>query len=655
MFCAAGILLPAALQATTPFDSSAYEAMVDLATISGSTGSRARAISGDGSVVVGEILLPEGTFHAFRYTDDGYQDLGTPGGDNSIAYGVSGNGAVIVGAANFTGNSVYHAFRYTETTGMERIAPSGVIRSEARGVSSDGSIIVGRGIFSSASSWHAFRYTDIHGMVDLGTLGGDVSIATAVSDDRGTIVGSSEVLPGSNDSDAFRFTASNGMQSIGRLGGTSATARGVSRDGSVIVGWSTYEAGNEATHAFMYTQSEGMTDLGTLGGLISAANAISSEGSVVAGTSQVADGSERAFLYTRTEGMVSLGTLGGTNSRASSVSGDGTVISGWSDTTDGQVHAFIYRNIMVDVDNTYAGLSRSARRLDSVFHQQGAGLLSLLDADCATFGPNGWCLSVGGRYDHALDGSPVDEGVGSMRLGYRIHPHLYGGVTVDYAVAHSMPGGYRVVRTDPAVGLFASLARNGDGTGPALRLSCSASGLRLRVRRDVLDHTEAGEGSTDLEGVGLQGVVSWGLMAHDDWLVKPFAGMRFVQQTRGAYKEEGSVAFPVLYDEVQLETTSLFAGVRASVPVSELAGVSLTVGVEHDAICSMDAMSGTIDVLGPFSVRAPRRCETRLFGQVGAWWRTGDNQQLGCDVGYRQRDYDDADTLQIAFTWRVGL
>ena len=49
---------------------------------------------------------------------DGITDLGTLGGTYSYAYGVSADGAVVVGRANIPGNAGSHAFRWTGAGGM---------------------------------------------------------------------------------------------------------------------------------------------------------------------------------------------------------------------------------------------------------------------------------------------------------------------------------------------------------------------------------------------------------------------------------------------------------------------------------------------------------------------------------------------------------
>ena len=71
-----------------------------LGVLPGGDGSWAWGVSDDGAVVVGWAQNAAWQGRAFRWTVDGVmQDLGTLGGDESAAYGVSADGSVVVGVA----------------------------------------------------------------------------------------------------------------------------------------------------------------------------------------------------------------------------------------------------------------------------------------------------------------------------------------------------------------------------------------------------------------------------------------------------------------------------------------------------------------------------------------------------------------------------
>ena len=321
------------------------QTLSDLGTLGG-TSSTARAISADGSVVVGQSALIGGQLKAYRWTQaSGMIDLGTLGGTSSHARAVSADGSVIVGDSR-TAAGFGRGFRWTQAGGMVEIGTLGA-GTTAFGVSADGSVIVGSSNLLSGPS-RAFLWTQAAGIINLGTLGPGWSFARGVSADGLVVIGQSVADIGGGTA-AFRWTAATGMVDIGSFGGAKTSAGAINSDGSVIVGYSNF-AGDIDNQAFRWTQSAGMIYLGTLGNG-SSANAVSADGNVVAGNSALTDGQIHAFRWTQASGMVDLGTLGGTYSNTSGMSADGSVIVGESTNASGETRAFVYRRVMLDVQD----------------------------------------------------------------------------------------------------------------------------------------------------------------------------------------------------------------------------------------------------------------------------------------------------------------
>jgi len=283
-----------------------------------SDSSSAYGVSADGAVVVGWS-----GGRAFRWENGFIQDLGTPGGSESRAYGVSADGSVVVG--------VYmsqRAFRWQNGV-MQDIIPG--YRSWAYGVSANGAVVVG--YFDASPGPRAFRWQN--GVLqNLGTLPGyDRSYAYAVSADGAVVVGYAFNSVIGQSPRAFRWE--NGvMQDLGTLPGyNSSYAYGVSADGAVVVGaaqtvWYQYRA-------FRWENGV-MRDLGTLGGRDSLAYGVSADGSVVVGSAQDAAGYYRAFRWTVDGGMEDLNTTyaslltnGSRLVEARAISPDGRYIVGY--------------------------------------------------------------------------------------------------------------------------------------------------------------------------------------------------------------------------------------------------------------------------------------------------------------------------------------
>lgn len=389
--------------ATVPFDGG----MCDLGTLQGGLkdgGSRANAVSANGTVVVGFAQTDTANnlndpfngyeIRAYRWdtADGGMIDLGTlgPPGGTSNATDVSADGAVVVGFAEtndgafgpFGGN--LRAFRWDAAS--ESMIDLGTLQtgtkdgsSSATAVSTDGTVVVGSaatdgsfGPLGPPGSPHAFRWDATSAdMMDLGTLqtgpeDGE-SYALAVSADGAVVVGEAETDQATLR--AFRWdTDTKDMMDLGTLQAGaedgSSGAYAVSADGTVIVGDAETDDGSGSGQgnfrAFRWDTASGdMIDLGTLqsgvedGSSSVTAGAfgvnpdevINADGSVVVGRADTDDGNQRAFRWdTFSQDMIDLGTLQtgaeDGSSVATAVSANGIVVVGRADTDDGNQRAF---------------------------------------------------------------------------------------------------------------------------------------------------------------------------------------------------------------------------------------------------------------------------------------------------------------------------
>ena len=241
------------------------EGMSDLGTIDNVVGnSRANGVSADGSVVVGFSMAPQNPngssyYHAFRWTHaGGMVDLGTINGAAgfSSANAISGDGSVVVGESAIpkVQNSFFsHAFRWTSSGGMADLGTLGNVAgySSATATNFDGSVVVGRSTApadpSGLGAVHAFRWTSASGMADLGTPGGASgnSRATGVSGDGAVVIGQYSTNCSECGELPFRWTEKTGTQDLNNLlksagvlpqGTLLYTANGISSDGQFIVG-----------------------------------------------------------------------------------------------------------------------------------------------------------------------------------------------------------------------------------------------------------------------------------------------------------------------------------------------------------------------------------------------------------------------------------
>jgi probable HAF family extracellular repeat protein len=134
-----------------------------LGTLPGGSSSEAWGVSADGAVVVGWSYNAARQARAFHWVaSGGMQDLGTLGGNRSFAYGVSADGAVVVGKAINAGGFT-RPFRWTASGGMEdlnttyaSLLGNGSVLYEARAISPNGRYIVGWGTNAATRRSEAF-------------------------------------------------------------------------------------------------------------------------------------------------------------------------------------------------------------------------------------------------------------------------------------------------------------------------------------------------------------------------------------------------------------------------------------------------------------------------------------------------------------------
>jgi len=285
----------------------------------------------------GQIVGQNGSGHAFLYSMEGWQDLGTLGGETSQANAINTSGQV-AGTADPKGDAA-HAFLYSNGQMHDLGLLYGAdYPSEGHSLNAAGQVVGNISSGAEGAVSHAFIASGGR-MQDLNVAIGKTALACA-----GTA--------------GFKYLDdATGINDRGEIVGSGCTDAGAPRPALLGGGW------YETYHAFLFNDGR-VIDLGTLGGYRSDANAINASGQIV-GTSFLADaangeqGPPRAFLYSGGQ-MQNLGALNSgpkSESRANGINAAGQIVgnSTFADEQAGALHAFIYSGGQLRDLNTLVG------------------------------------------------------------------------------------------------------------------------------------------------------------------------------------------------------------------------------------------------------------------------------------------------------------
>ena len=202
-------------------------------------------VSDDGKVIWGARydLRIGTTSGVFRWTPEkGLQEFGTLGQRGVSVDVSSSNGEFIAGHFSFSLSStpIYHAYRYSEIGGFEDL---GVMQGDsafAKGISGDGELILGHAQFNNNKASRAFMYSKADGVVDIGTYAANWTSATSISSDRSIIVGSYcfggfSLLTACTRA-PFVYTKKSGIQAMPKIFGYSISGPKISPDGKILAG-----------------------------------------------------------------------------------------------------------------------------------------------------------------------------------------------------------------------------------------------------------------------------------------------------------------------------------------------------------------------------------------------------------------------------------
>ncbi|EJD6083109.1 autotransporter domain-containing protein [Providencia rettgeri] len=630
-------------------------------------------MSKDGSVIIGYSETDDGQGQAFRWTETTGMESLNPN-TRSYAQAVSDDGKIITGQMTTSSNTA-SAFIWTEKTGMRSLGTlktdnSGT--SDANGISADGSTIIGDSSTDSGSM-NAFRWTETTGMQGLGTLksnGSGHSAANGTSANGQVVVGSSETDSG--ESQAFRWTETTGMVGLGTLRADKSgysDADFTSKDGSIVAGDADTEHLN-IKQAFRWTEKTGMVSLGSLKADNSGASTIldmTDNGSVIVGEAYTEQNENNAYRWTESSGMVGLGTLKSDNSGSSTayaVSADGLIIVGASTNDNDDVHAVLWKIkdsktpptvpeiVTVDATNSSYAMSRTANRGFKVLDFYQSNLNNLSNSRCQ-LGEDNYCVGLFSEYNNLSNNHHVATGLYSaLRLPAE---NWTAGVAINFAHNTTLTDNYDTRGNNrPAVGLFTRYQQNKDNDGLYADLSAAYLNQGVRITRDTLANTEAGEGNATIKGYQARLNVGYGISVSSQTQLMPEIGLSYKKINRSRYTETKHTEFAAQYGRMGYKRTDLQFGMNIKHDINEMLQLDGKIGTNIKLNSDRDAFTGYIPYIGAYSYDKGAERTVNPYASAGINVNLTKNSTIHTLIGWQQTDYkhDSANVgLSYAYHW----
>jgi len=622
-------------------------------------------LSGIGSVATSNAIVNNGVFDISGLTSSSSinslagSGLTYLGGNNlalsnaSTTYGgiISGSGglSLMSGIQTFSGGNTYSGFTYINDGAILALQGSGSIASS--------SSITANGLLDITNSSHSVMVSGLSGSGGVQLGSNTLNINNGVGLFSGSIVGSGGLNLISSSQALSGINIYTGLTNIDAGSTLSLIGLGSVTASSSIANYGTLNIASKTSNALLggsFTQTSSGTLAMSFYPLVPKTNQqVNIAGAAnLAGTLSLTafSGAYRSGRYTLLTAGSVVGTFGTFSSNLASLTRYNYALS--YDAQD------VYLNFISNSADTQQSLVNTASALQNTYTLQNSVLANSLNYDCTEFGPNGICISVGGRNTAVSAANGLNNTSGLLIAAYRLHPNYRIGAYADQNLSVNNAGStVNLGNNTPLIGVFGVWNQKLDGTGTEVKVSAAYGQKNTTVTRSVVGTSEAGSGSSQLNSQGAQVVTKYGFGITDNVIVSPYAGMRYTQNNMGGYTEgtSATVTAPLTYSALNTNATTALAGVGASYKFIPQAMVFASAGVETDTNTANGTYSATgVTGLTPINFNA-NPVKTRPTATVGAYYDIEKNQRVGITGIYRQEPYQAVQTTTVMATYTIGL
>ena len=660
--------------------------MIDLGTLGGIY-SKAIKVSGLGNIIIGESSTCNGNVHAFKYSDStGMVDLGTLGGNQSQAIGLSYYGTIVVGNAHTFQNKI-HGFIHTEQTGILDIGTLGGDESFITGISLDGQIICG---YSSTSNgtMHAFIHrtniTDIpprpQSVLGLQqpllspdhTPPDSFSIPTsnASSPASETCSFSNHISPyihSSNKSYLSTPNSNNNLKNNDCLSPQSndndinspcrpdpillrlqevATKLEILQQQQQTSSSSsdqTDDASQHSSHASFPQQP--VSNNIDISDSFHPSNIEPSDSS---GSSTSPEEEQAIQGLLKAKNLQLNQTSHQTNSTETTSSSQQIT----PETKKAYIHHLPNTRKLVDMHNTSLALELDAAQLSNVLANNYEEINQALNSDCNTFGPYGFCLSIGKRYLSTKD-SKVSQTIGMVNVSFKFTPYLRIGFALDKSLT-KYNNQYKIKSSKPLTTLYCVYEQSMQPTGIKLKITGTQRTSDIKIARVILPCTEEGKGHTKMENFGFEAQAGYGVMLSSNWTLQPIIGLQHINIIRKKYKEFPQIQFPITHNQAGIQITNVETAALLEGKVTNWFTIDFVGSIKHIIHQNNKSYAGTIPYLGEFKLPFNTNKKYCSF-RIGTTFLLDSKQTLRLQTEYNQSFFHKINNLCVTLQYSIGF